>query len=396
MWRRKTERRNALRGGLSPARPGPQALSSRRGLIRRPQTPRPGALLCENHLVTDLVRGERRGDRDAQAQGPSGPVTVSIVMPTYNYGRFLPEALESLRAQTLRDWECIVVDDGSTDDTIAVLGTAAANDSRVRYVSQANLGPSAARNRGVAESVGNYIQFLDADDVLPPTKLEVQVLAMESDPSIGIVYSDGRYFLDSPTELLSYRVPGPRPSTPPDKSSVDPLLRALVDHNIMAVEGPLIRKSALATIGSFDEGLVRVEDWQLWLRCALAGVRFVADSAEERAVRVRAHRDSSTRNEIAMLSSELVVRRWLDPQLDEPKLRRHNRSQAQKTLVRMCVLEGKDGRLTVGVRNLLTAGVAERRLDWLLLACVLPFLRLPGSDRILALRRRLLRRSRMW
>ena len=69
-------------------------------------------------------------------------------MPTYNYGRFLPEALESLCAQTLRDWECIVVDDGSTDDTIAVLGTAAANDSRVRYVSQANLGPSAARNRG--------------------------------------------------------------------------------------------------------------------------------------------------------------------------------------------------------------------------------------------------------
>jgi hypothetical protein len=219
---------------------------------------------------------------------------------------------------------------------------------------------------------------------------------MENDPSIGIVYSDGRYFQDSATELLSYRVPGPRPSTPPDKSSVDPLLSALVDHNIMPVEGPLIRRSTLTTIGPFDESLVRVEDWQYWLRCALAGVRFVADSAEERAVRVRAHRDSSTRNELAMLSSELVVRRWLDARLDDPNLRQQNRSQTQKTLVRMCVLEGKDGRLRVGVRRLLAAGVAERRLDWLLLASVLPLLRAPGSDRILALRRRLLRRSRMW
>ena len=324
------------------------------------------------------------------------PVTVSVVLPTYNYGRFLPCALESLRAQTFADWECIVVDDGSTDDTNEVLRTEAANDRRVRYVSQANLGPSAARNRGIAESAGDYIQFLDADDVLPPTKLEEQVRAMETDPSIGIVYSDVRYFQDSATELLSYRVPGLRPSSALDKSSEDPVLCTLVRHNIMPVEGPLIRRSILTTIGPFDESLVRVEDWQYWLRCALGGVRFVADSAEERAVRVRAHRDSSTRNELAMLSSELVLRRWLDPRLDDPDLRQQNWSQSQKTMVRMCVLEGKDGRLRSGVRRLLAAGLAERRLDWLLLACALPLLRVPGSDRLMAFRRRLLRRPRMW
>ncbi len=174
---------------------------------------------------------------------------VSVIVPTYNYARFLPDAVESLLAQTFGDWECIVVDDGSTDDTPAVVGAATANDGRVRYVSQANRGPSAARNRGVAESVGDYIQFLDADDVLPPTKLEAQIRRLETDPSIGIVYSDTRYFLDSATKLLSYVVPGPRPSSTPDDRSSDPLIRALIHHNIMAVEGPLIRRSVLTAVG---------------------------------------------------------------------------------------------------------------------------------------------------
>jgi glycosyltransferase involved in cell wall biosynthesis len=320
-------------------------------------------------------------------------MTVSVIVPTYNYARFLPDALESLRAQTYSDWECIVVDDGSTDDTTAVLRIAAANDGRVRYVSQANAGPSAARNRGIAESVGEYIQFLDADDVLPPTKLETQVRMMEKDPSIGIVYSDARFFQDSPTNLLSYRVPGPRPSTPSDSASPDPLLRALVEYdNIMVVEGPLIRRGAITAVGSLEESLIRGEDWQYWLRCALAGVRFVADSAEERAVRVRLHADSSMRNELAMHTSSLAVRRWLVGQLDDPGLPRLNQVRTNETLARMGVLEGKHGHLRAGIRDLLMAGAAQRSLNWLLLACCLPLLRVPGRNRILALCRRLPRR----
>jgi glycosyltransferase involved in cell wall biosynthesis len=323
-------------------------------------------------------------------------VTVSIILPTYNYGRFLPDALESVRKQTYQDWECIVVDDGSTDDTIAVLRTAAANDRRVRYVSQANLGPSAARNRGVAESVGDYIQFLDADDVLPPTKLEAQVRMLEEDPSVGIVYSNARYFRESPTDLLPYLVPGPRPSTTLETLSPDPVLRALVHNNIMVIEGPLTRRSSITSVGSLDESLSRMEDWQFWLRCALSGVRFIADPAAERAVRVRAHGDNSTRNLLAMSTGELAIRRWLDGQLDDPGLRRMNHVRTQETLARIGVLEAKNGRVRVGVRHLLRAGAAERRAGWLLLACILPLLSLPGRDRLLALRRRLLRLPRMW
>jgi glycosyltransferase involved in cell wall biosynthesis len=319
---------------------------------------------------------------------------VSVIVPAYNYARFLPDALESLRAQTYSDWECIVVDDGSTDDTRAVVDAATAKDGRVRYVSQANAGPSAARNRGISESVGEYIQFLDADDVLPPTKLEAQVRMMETDPSIGIVYSDARFFQDSPTNLLTYRVPGPRPSTTPGEPSSDPLLRALIHNNIMAIEGPLIRRSAVTTVGPFEESLGRMEDWQYWLRCALGDVRFVADSAEETAVRVRAHGDSSTRNLLAMHTSELVVRHWLEGQLDQPDWRRLNEKRTWETRARVGVLEGKAGRLGVGIRHLLRAGAAERRLDWLATAFLLPLVRMPGRDRLLALRRRILRQPR--
>ena len=322
-------------------------------------------------------------------------MTVSVILPTYNYGRFLPYALESLGKQTYPDWECIVVDDGSTDDTEGVVLSAAANDGRVRYVSQSNRGPSAARNRGFAESVGDYIQFLDADDLLQPTKLQAQVESMDADPSIGIVYSDARFFRDSATDLLPYRVPGPDLSTTIDPS-VDPLLRALIDRNIMVVEAPLIRRSVIGTVGPFEESLLRMEDWEYWLRCVLAGIRFVADPASERAILVRTHRHSSTRNWLAMSTSELVVRRWLDGQLDDPSIRRQNWLRTQETLARTGLLEGKDGSLRAGVRHLLTAGKASHRVDWLLLACVLPLLRVPGGDRILSLRRRLLRRPRPW
>jgi glycosyltransferase involved in cell wall biosynthesis len=323
-------------------------------------------------------------------------MTVSVIVPTYNYARYLPEALESVRAQTYPDWECIVVDDGSTDETASVLRAAATKDGRIRYVSQDNQGPSAARNRGIAQSTGEYIQFLDADDLLPSTKLEHQVLAMEADASIGIVYSDARFFRGSPTDVLAYRAPGPRPSTLPGPSSSDPLLRALIENSIMMVEGPLVRRSVIATVGPFEENLSRAEDWQYWLRCALAGIRFVADPADERAVRVRMHEASSIQNQLAMNASELVVRRWLDGRLDDPGLRRQNRKRTHQTVARAGFLEGREGSLTAGIQKLAGAAVAARRPNWLLMACLLPLVRLPGAERVLALRRRVLRRSSPW
>src|SRR5215208_6900864 len=95
---------------------------------------------------------------------------VSVVVPSYNYGHLIRETLESLAAQTYAAWECVVVDDGSADDTRAVVEAYAATDPRVRYVRQENARQGAARNNGIRHSSGAYFQFLDADDTIETLK----------------------------------------------------------------------------------------------------------------------------------------------------------------------------------------------------------------------------------
>jgi len=96
---------------------------------------------------------------------------VSIIVPCFNYGQFLSEALESLLAQTYPRWECIIVDDGSTDNTKEAVNFYVQKDSRFRYIYQVHRGVSSARNRALKEAAGTYIQFLDADDMLEKDKL---------------------------------------------------------------------------------------------------------------------------------------------------------------------------------------------------------------------------------
>ena len=119
---------------------------------------------------------------------------VSVVVPSYNYGHLVRETLDSLAAQTYGAWECVVVDDGSTDDTRSVVEAYAQTDPRVRYVRQENARQAAARNNGIRHSSGDYFQFLDADDLVEPRKFERQVEYLESHADVDIVYSGVRYF----------------------------------------------------------------------------------------------------------------------------------------------------------------------------------------------------------
>lgn len=120
--------------------------------------------------------------------------TVSIIIPTFNRAKFLPRALESVRAQSVDDWEIVLVDDGSTDDT-ENLATAYGRTlgSRLVYHRQENQGVSAARNRSLELSRGRFIAFLDSDDEYLPTKLERQLKLFELRPELGLVYSDYAY-----------------------------------------------------------------------------------------------------------------------------------------------------------------------------------------------------------
>jgi len=125
----------------------------------------------------------------------SEPVVAAII-PTHTYAHYLGSAIDSVRAQTFANWECIVVDDGSDDGTVALLEKVSAVDSRIRFRSQQQRGLAATRNHGIALSRGRYLQFLDADDLLHPAKLEHQVAALETDAALDIVYGPTMYFDD--------------------------------------------------------------------------------------------------------------------------------------------------------------------------------------------------------
>lgn len=120
--------------------------------------------------------------------------SISVIVPCYNQAEYLPETLDSILAQTFLDWECIIIDDGSPDNTQEIATKYAGIDSRIKYVKQDNLGVSAARNNGIAHSSGTYILPLDADDIIEPTYISEAVQYLEDHPECKLVYCNARYF----------------------------------------------------------------------------------------------------------------------------------------------------------------------------------------------------------
>jgi glycosyltransferase involved in cell wall biosynthesis len=193
----------------------------------------------------------------------SSPI-VSVVIPTYNYGRYLRQAIDSTLTEASGDLtlEVIVVDDGSTDDTSEVVGRFG---SAVRYARQENRGPSAARNRGIAESLGHYVAFLDADDYWLPGKLALQLRELLMHTDMAGAHSAFVVQLPSGEEGRVGRYWR--------QSGQHPTLRDLLRGNSINMSTVLMRREALVSVGPFDESLRTAEDWNLWLRLFLGGRR---------------------------------------------------------------------------------------------------------------------------
>ncbi len=212
------------------------------------------------------------------------PKSVAVVIPTYNYGRFILDAVRSVIAQTLQPSEIIVVDDGSTDETAAVV---AAFGSGVRYIYQNNAGVCAARNRGVSESTSELVTFLDADDTWEPTNLEKQLARFESDEELGLVHCAMREFDSETGETIRFHVEGGEDG---------------VADNLLLWEGPVIvgpggaltvRRKAFDHVGGFDTRMKVGEDWDFCYRVArVFKVGFVAEPL----VNYRSHNAAAHRN----------------------------------------------------------------------------------------------------
>jgi glycosyltransferase involved in cell wall biosynthesis len=185
---------------------------------------------------------------------------VSVILPTYNHAHFLPFSLRSVLGQSLQDFEVLVVDDGSRDNTSDVVKQFP--DPRIHYIYQANRGLAAARNTGIRAASGDYLAFLDADDVFSPCKLEAQVHWLQQHPECGFVAGAWSYIDEDGQYIGEYR-PGNRA---PELHVQNWLYGCRV--NPISV---LVARAWVNQVGGFDEHLRQVEDYDLWLRLAYAG-----------------------------------------------------------------------------------------------------------------------------
>ncbi len=180
-------------------------------------------------------------------------IKVSIIIPTYNRGHVLPDAIDSVLAQDFRDYELIVIDDGSTDNTLTILDR---YPERIKVYRQPNQGVSAARNHGIAMSSGNLIAFLDSDDLWLAQKLSVQVAFFNANPKSLICQTQEIWIRNG------IRVnPKKRHQKPSGQIFEKSLELCLVSPSAV-----MIRRSLFDSVGLFDESLPACEDYDLWLR----------------------------------------------------------------------------------------------------------------------------------
>jgi glycosyltransferase involved in cell wall biosynthesis len=202
--------------------------------------------------------------------------TISVIIPTYNYARFLGEAIDSALAQTLEPLEVMVVDDGSTDGTAEVL---ASYGERIRVIRQKNAGVAMARNAGIAAARGDYLAFLDSDDAWYPRKLELQMARFEADAALGLVHC-GAETIDAGGRTLTTSVGGM------EGRVAEAMLR--MDREVISPQGSsiVVPKRVAEEIGGFDPRLPPSEDWDFCYRVAS---RYPVGYVAEVLVRYRLH-----------------------------------------------------------------------------------------------------------
>ena len=194
---------------------------------------------------------------------------ISVVIPVFNGEKTIKETIDSVLKQTFTDFELIVINDGSQDLTVEVVEKI--QDSRIQVYSYQNAGLAASRNRGIDRSTGEYIAFIDADDMWTPDKLEAQFNALKSHPEAAVAYSWTDY-IDEYSQFLG------KGGHITVNGNIYPhlLLTDLLENG----SNPLIRKQAFIEVGNFDESLRAAEDWDMLLRLAIR-YHFIAVSSPQ-------------------------------------------------------------------------------------------------------------------
>lgn len=219
---------------------------------------------------------------------------VSVIIPSYQYAHFVGEAIESVLAQTYKDYEIIVVDDGSTDNTSEILSNFGDQISVIYH--RENRGLSAARNTGIRISKGKYLAFLDADDVWMPDKLRLQVKLLDQNSDVGLVFSDMTYFgKRCGSEKRAFQEVSP---------SSGKVFKDLFVKDFIPMPTVIVRKICFEKVGLFDESLTSCEDHDMWLRIAKF---FKVDYVDASLGKYRLHQRNMSKKREKMLTQLIRV-----------------------------------------------------------------------------------------
>lgn len=229
---------------------------------------------------------------------------VSVIIPTYNRANMIGEAIQSVLDQTYTDWELIVIDDGSEDNTHQVVNSIL--EPRIRYLYQENKRLPGARNTGIRVARGRYIAFLDSDDLFLPHKLERQVKQLDSRSELGLI-AGGYLEVDEQLRILREMRPW---LAQPTLELQDWLLNCPFCPTV-----PLVRRDWLERVGLFDESMRRIEDWDLWLRLSHAGCQM--DWIEEPVCCYRIHGGNMVRDVLLMKNGMIAM---MDKLFEQSKL----------------------------------------------------------------------------
>jgi glycosyltransferase involved in cell wall biosynthesis len=222
-------------------------------------------------------------------------------MPAYNAETYILQAIDSVRAQTYRNWELIIVDDGSTDNTAKIVNEEKIKEERIIYLYQKNKRLGAARNTGIMNSKGTWIAFLDADDLWANDKLHRQMLVASKTPDVDVIYTDGYIFYGDDLKNLE-----PYPVKVGNFSG-EVMYKIQFEANYIPVLSVVVKKSLINKIGFQEENplFYGCEDWDFWLRMTKANANFVG--MPDKLFYYRKHNNNMSLNVLSMDLARAMV-----------------------------------------------------------------------------------------
>ena len=225
---------------------------------------------------------------------------VSIIMPAFNVAKYIAPSIESVKKQSYSNWELLIVNDGSTDHTEEVIQSYLLKDSRIRYFFQPNKGQGAARNLALKHANGDFIAFLDSDDLWLPKKLEKQVKILTNDENIDLLFSSG-FIFDESGIIESFHV------KEQFWSEENGAVEKFIEKNRIPILSVLVKKKTIDEASGFniDRRIQNAEDYYLWIKLLLNGAKFMGIS--DKLVKYRKHQEQATFNISSQYLKEVNV-----------------------------------------------------------------------------------------